>query len=429
MKKGAGRTTQPRKECCRDNGEKPPQSVEEADRIQEEERQRLEKIIRRQLARDKGQDNTGEKPQATPWLLLRYSLADLGARPIPAGESHWRSPDIWIESSDPTGNGVAGEENFVHARIFNLGMAPAVPVKVDFYWADPSVGLGPSAMNLIGTEWVSVGSISSVDVRCNTPWIPLYVNNGHECLMVNCTNPILDPIHLPFQPRQDRHVGQRNVTVLQGNAGELLNMNLVAANIFSLEAEVEFSVSVQRFKVDPAGLTRLPFRALVDEAIGYPGRVHENPATLAARFQKGTAAHRSAQKLARMIARKRGRSSQPLALLPRSGGTALRLKAELGESLGIAVPPLEMNQTSPFEQLQFCETIGEGMEGSPHRGIPLLGKLRFKAYEMQRLKLNLGVPADAKTDELFVVDILQKTNGFIAGGYSLIVRILPQRKE
>src|SRR5262245_14757119 len=64
-----------------------------------------------------------ERHSWTPWLLTRYQLNDVGARPIPNGVPYYYSPDIWIESSDPLGNPVAGEPNFVHVNIFNLGKA------------------------------------------------------------------------------------------------------------------------------------------------------------------------------------------------------------------------------------------------------------------------------------------------------------------
>src|SRR5689334_17868181 len=57
----------------------------------------------------------------TPWLCIRYNLTDMGLRPIPANVPFWVSPDIWVESPDAFGNPVAGQENFVHARIFNHG--------------------------------------------------------------------------------------------------------------------------------------------------------------------------------------------------------------------------------------------------------------------------------------------------------------------
>ncbi len=148
----------------------------------------------------------------TPWLVIPADYADYGIRPLSI--PHWRSPFIYPISPDPSGKLKAGKENFIVAEIFNLGMATSAPTKVDFYWADPSVGLGSDDFNLIGTEWVEVPPMGKKVVKCNTPWIPEFLNNGHECVMVNTDNAVLDPIQAPFFPKFDRHVGQKNMTVL-----------------------------------------------------------------------------------------------------------------------------------------------------------------------------------------------------------------------
>ena len=153
----------------------------------------------------------------SPWLVIPSSLNDYGVRPLAPGTPHWASPFVWVESPDPSGKALAGAENFLWARIFNLGAATAAPTKVDFYWADPSIGLGAADANYVGTEWVEVQPMNSTVVRCSTPWIPSYVNNGHECTFVNSHNHVLDPITAPFQAWADRHVGQRNLAVLPAN--------------------------------------------------------------------------------------------------------------------------------------------------------------------------------------------------------------------
>src|SRR2546421_11043000 len=117
--------------------------LEEYDKVRQEEVARRRREYEAWLKDQKG----GDQPPVTPFLLIRYSTTDLGARPIPPGVPFWSSPDIWVESSDPAGNPVAGEPNFLHARIFNLGAFQAAPVQVDFYWANPALGLGPANMN------------------------------------------------------------------------------------------------------------------------------------------------------------------------------------------------------------------------------------------------------------------------------------------
>lgn len=178
----------------------------------EEKRQKQEQARRRAWT-SWVKENQGRAPYS-PWLVIPSSLSDYGQRPLASGTPYWSSPFIAVESPDPSGRPLAGAENFLLAKVFNLGAASAAPTRIDFLWADPSVGLGSSDFTLIGTEWVEVQPMSATVVKCQTPWIPTYLNNGHECVMVNCDNHILDPILAPFQPWSDRHVGQRNLAVL-----------------------------------------------------------------------------------------------------------------------------------------------------------------------------------------------------------------------
>ncbi|NRR29774.1 hypothetical protein HSX11_06210 [Oxalobacteraceae bacterium] len=154
------------------------------------------------------------RAQYTAWLVVPCNPGDYGLRPLASGTPYWASPFIWVESPDPSGQPQAGAENHLVARVFNLGAASAAPCRVDFFWSDPSVGLGAADANWIGAEMVEVPPMSSVEVRCATPWVPSFVNNGHECAFVSVDNHVLDPLLLPFQPWADRHVGQRNLSVL-----------------------------------------------------------------------------------------------------------------------------------------------------------------------------------------------------------------------
>jgi hypothetical protein len=52
-------------------------------------------------------------------------------------------------------------------------------------------------------------------VKCPTTWIPEFLNNGHECLVVRIGDAMLDPVAVQsFSPSTDRHVGQRNIAVV-----------------------------------------------------------------------------------------------------------------------------------------------------------------------------------------------------------------------
>lgn len=167
-----------------------------------------------------------ERVSYSSLLVIPSSLNDYGVRPLPSGTPCWVSPFIGVNSPDPSGQPLAGAENFLTVRIFNLGAGTAAPTKVEFYAVDPSAGLNPAdlAADLIphpehalfhATEQVEVQPLKSVVVTCGTPWIPSYVNGGHECVFVTCDNYILDsePRH-PFDPTNDRRVGQHNFFVL-----------------------------------------------------------------------------------------------------------------------------------------------------------------------------------------------------------------------
>jgi hypothetical protein len=156
----------------------------------------------------------GRKAQYTAWLVVPCDASDYGLRPLPAGSVYYASPFIWVDSPSGTGIPVAGAENHLLVRVFNLGAASAAPTRLDFFWADPSVGLGAADAHYIGTEMVEVQPMSSLVVRCRTPWVPSYLNGGHECVFVQSDNFVLDPLLQPFAPWADRHVGQKNLTVL-----------------------------------------------------------------------------------------------------------------------------------------------------------------------------------------------------------------------
>lgn len=176
-----------------------------------------DELERRKRASAKGNDrpNThGEsKTPYTPWLLIPVNPGDYGVRPLPSGTPYWGSPFIGVISPDPSGAPLAGAENQVFARVFNLGASTAAPVMVRFYWADPSVGLGTANAHFIGEIMAEIPPLSSHIVTCPTPWVPTFLNDGHECLFASVTH-VMDPITAPFAPWADRHFGQRNLSVL-----------------------------------------------------------------------------------------------------------------------------------------------------------------------------------------------------------------------
>jgi hypothetical protein len=177
------------------------------------------------------------KDSYLPYLVVRANPQDRGQRPLPNGTVFWESPDIFVVPNQPAagapavpaslgGMAQAGAPNSLYAHVWNLGRGPAFDVRVEFYWFNPSLGIEEADANLIGFTYVTLGNRNSPTshtlVRCPVDWIPTFVNNGHECLVVRAFSPISDPLGAnAWNSAQNRHVGQRNIAVLSGAQAQL----------------------------------------------------------------------------------------------------------------------------------------------------------------------------------------------------------------
>lgn len=136
------------------------------------------------------------------------------------GNPWWLSLDIrTVPGNDPEGaegTPAVGTPCYVWTRVQNTGTTRVVDATVRFYWANPGVGFDRTTAQPIGTAFVSLESGESQEVLCLTPWLPSFVNGGHECLLAEAFHPSLDPLPLSpaFDVPTDRHVAQRNLTVL-----------------------------------------------------------------------------------------------------------------------------------------------------------------------------------------------------------------------
>jgi hypothetical protein len=176
-------------------------------------------------------DHQNEPPSYTPYLYIRYNNGDTGNRPLTPGTNFWSSPDILVTPTDTFGNVQVGTDVTVQTRIWNGGLAPAYGVYVEFYWANPSLGIALNPSQRIGTKLVTAPAQNYVDVVCPVTWKPAFVNGGHECLIVRCTYaPDPDSNRSPFSAEFSRFVGQRNITVV-GQAGRQM-LSLLANNPF-----------------------------------------------------------------------------------------------------------------------------------------------------------------------------------------------------
>ncbi len=145
----------------------------------------------------------------------------------------WLSTDIWtVPGDDPEGAPglpIVGEACYVWARVTNNGNSAVVDATVRFYWANPSVGFDRNTANHIGNANVSLNPGETQDVLCLIPWMPTFVNGGHECVLAEAFHTTDDPLpaSLDFNVPTDRHVAQRNISVL-----------MTAKKMFSMSFEI-----------------------------------------------------------------------------------------------------------------------------------------------------------------------------------------------
>ena len=190
---------------------------------------------------DKGHGR-GREPEYKPQLLCRTFAGDIGGRPIADPNFvFWESPDIWIEGpgGDPD-QAVAGQANTVKVHVWNNGLADAWAATVELFWCDPSVGVNMANAHPIGSTTVPV--YAGQDAVVAFPWTPSLVNGGHECLVAQVYEFLTDNLEYPFQPKLDRRVGQRNVSVLQAAPGQLISLPFVIPNYSFMQARSTLQV-------------------------------------------------------------------------------------------------------------------------------------------------------------------------------------------
>lgn len=179
------------------------------------------------------------KNEYLPYLVVRANAGDHGSRPVAVG---WESPDIFVAPDmdansapavPPTHGGLAksGVPNTLWAHVWNLGLAPVINARVEFYWFDPSIGLDTSSAHLIGVTHVDLGDRYSGNchtiVKCPNTWVPQYLNGGHECLVVRFFEPLMDSLGPEkWNAATNRHIGQRNISVVNASSPATLQIPL-----------------------------------------------------------------------------------------------------------------------------------------------------------------------------------------------------------
>jgi hypothetical protein len=218
---------------------------------------------------------------------------------------NWESPDIWLAPGEPAAapplppdHGMftpeVGKPYTVYARVWNLGRAPILGVKVEFHWFGPHLRV--SDQHLIGMTRVDLGPRSSLGcnklVKCPVAWRPQSVGSispgarfSHECLLVRASA-IGDGVAPDsWDPATDRHVAVRNLNVVSagwdvGGLVQSLQANLYASGgtrvqLLQVGAEAGLSLRIAggSMQIDPAVQTHVLAELRADGSVHLPPTV------------------------------------------------------------------------------------------------------------------------------------------------------------
>lgn len=188
----------------------------------------------RELIKEWGGEHRPSREDVLPYLLIRaFAPGDRAARPIWPPTRSWLSPDIlliddaWTGLFDPSRvvvSPTAGRSYRLFVHVWNLGLLPAVGVHVRAWYVAPGFfGGQPGAYTpeLIGGAFLDLaprtapGAHRLAEIMPAWP-IPAHLT-GHQCLLASVECPA-DRWSGVLDANADRHVGQRNLTILAGDA-------------------------------------------------------------------------------------------------------------------------------------------------------------------------------------------------------------------
>ena len=192
---------------------------------------------------------------------------------IKDGSPWWLSTDIWVVPGDnPTGTPgmpIAGQNNYLWARVTNEGDTAVSAAQVNFYWSNPATGVFRSNSTLVGTAFVDLAAGEQQDVLCLIPWNPIVVNNGHECVVsevIHSSDPLPNPLPDAFNPPNYRQIAQRNLTVVPVGFKSLKYFSLPIQVSATTRERKEVVLSIEPFQdfqetqqlLAQIGLAKLP---------------------------------------------------------------------------------------------------------------------------------------------------------------------------
>lgn len=204
------------------------------------------------------------------YLYIRTHPQDDGAEPLPTNLDCWLSPDIGIQASANafSDQAVQGIANQVNVRVTNGGGIAAVSAYVDFFVSDPATAFNPTVSSPVSGQFVNVNPYSVTIASFS--WTPLPTQVGHRCLLARVALYPGDAYRstITFEPREDRHVAQRNISIV--TLGGTNKIDFAFRIVNPLERMGKHTITVQELRSKRQ-------LATMRAAIGYPVQIGTTP--------------------------------------------------------------------------------------------------------------------------------------------------------
>jgi len=166
---------------------------------------------------------------------------------IDDGDPWWLSPNVWAVDAaspgDPSPGVVApevGSQYLLKATVRNDASAEVENARVDFFWANPSIGITRASASAIGSAFVTVGGNSTAEALCLVTWVPSFVNGGHVCIVAAVVPPGMTPGNA-LDAASDPSIAQRNFDLVVA-AGNRFSIPFDICNPSAETAAIEISV-------------------------------------------------------------------------------------------------------------------------------------------------------------------------------------------
>ena len=206
----------------------------------------------------------------------------------------------------------------------------------------------------------------------------------------------------------------------------MLNITMFVNNLFPFTSNLILTSTVRHLYIKPEAYKTTEWHELVNRMAGFDDLVAHNGDQLKSTYNKHSQEERRATSFydhARTAAFETSGIIIDIQEMKNFKRSSPRIESRFTPEYSKIVAPY---QHSKYTTLKNAITAAEKLN-NPTPGINqgleiLLQETLFKPYEQRALEVEFGIPAGAKPGEFIVYNLSQRTEGFLTGGYTVIIK-------